>query len=99
MIIEKAPDYEFRTTVVKTQLQKIDFENIGKLIKGAKKYYLQKFIPTKTLNKEFLKEQTYSDLEFAELKKTMQKFVDYFWKELKKTGIKEENIFTEAFFK
>lgn len=84
MIIEKAPDYEFRTTIVKTQLQKIDFENIGKLIKGAKKYYLQKFIPTKTLNKEFLKEQTYSDLEFAELKKNYAKICRLFLERIKK---------------
>ncbi len=43
-------DYEFRTTVLKSQLNFEDFEKIGRLIKGAKRYYLQKFVPSKILN-------------------------------------------------
>lgn len=35
-------DYEFRTTVVKSSLDEKDLENIGKTIKGAKRYYLAK---------------------------------------------------------
>jgi len=54
-------DFEFRTTVVKSQLLHEDFEKIGELINGSEKYYLQKFVPTKVLNEEFLKETTYSD--------------------------------------
>lgn len=58
-------DYEFRTTVVKSQLNSDDFENIAKLISGSKKYYLQRFLPTKTLDNLFKQEKTYSDEEFA----------------------------------
>lgn len=36
-------DYEFRTTLVEEFHTKEDIEKISKLIKGAKKYYLQKF--------------------------------------------------------
>ena len=36
-------DYEFRTTLVEEFHTKEDIEKIAKLIKGAKKYYLQKF--------------------------------------------------------
>ncbi len=43
LLIERAPDYEFRTTVVKGFHEKGDFEEIGKMIAGAKKYFLQKF--------------------------------------------------------
>ena len=37
-------DYEFRTTVVRELHDDKSFEEIGKLIRGAKRYYLQKFI-------------------------------------------------------
>jgi pyruvate formate lyase activating enzyme len=48
-------DYEFRTTVIKEYHNEKDFESIGEMIKGAKKYYLQQYIcrdtvPDKTLN-------------------------------------------------
>ena len=36
-------DYEFRTTVVQELHDETSFEEIGKLIRGAKRYYLQKF--------------------------------------------------------
>lgn len=36
-------DYEFRTTVVKELHEDKDFEMIGKMIRGAKRYYLQQF--------------------------------------------------------
>ena len=67
LIMNSKIDYEFRTTVVKSQLTFEDFENIGDLIKGAKKYYLQKFVPTKTLNPAFLSEQTYNDEDFKRI--------------------------------
>ncbi len=37
-------DYEFRTTVVEELHSPEDFENIGKWLKGAPKYYLQQFV-------------------------------------------------------
>ena len=43
LLMEKAADYEFRTTVVKGFHEKEDFEEIGRMIKGAKRYFLQKF--------------------------------------------------------
>lgn len=67
LIMNSGIDYEFRTTIVKSQLAFEDFENIGDLIKGAKKYYLQKFVPTKTLNPAFLSEQTYNDEDFKRI--------------------------------
>ena len=42
-LLSGAVDYEFRTTVVQELHDESSFEEIGKLIRGAKRYYLQKF--------------------------------------------------------
>ena len=44
IIMEKAPDYEFRTTLVKEFHERMNFDNFYELIKGAKKLFLQKFV-------------------------------------------------------
>ena len=68
-------DYEFKTTVVKKFLDEKDFIKIGQLLKGTKLYFLQKFVPTKTVNKDFLEEKTYSDEEFENIKNIMKEYV------------------------
>lgn len=75
LIINSDLDYEFRTTVVKSQLNYEDFEEIGKLINCAKKYYLQKFIPSKILDNNLLTEKTYSDEEFEKIKQILSKYI------------------------
>ena len=67
LIMNSGVDYEFRTTVVKSMLSKNDFEKIGDLICGAKRYYLQKFIPSKILDNNLIKESSYTDYEFLEI--------------------------------
>ena len=76
-IMQSGVDYEFRTTVVKSQLSYSDFEEIGQLIKGAKRYYLQKFVPSKTLDEKMMSETTYSSEEFEKIKEILAKYVDY----------------------
>ena len=73
LIVNSNIDYEFRTTVIKTQLNYEDFKEIGKLINSAKKYYLQKFIPSKILDKNLMNEKTYSDEEFEKIKQLLLK--------------------------
>jgi len=68
--------YEFRTTVVKSLLSPEDFHRIGEDIRGAKTYYLQKFIPSKVLLPDFMDEESYSDEEFEDLQKIMKEYVD-----------------------
>ena len=75
LIINSGLDYEFRTTVVKSLLNKKDIEKIGKLIQGAKLYILQKFIATKLLNPKLLKGTGYSDQEFEKLKDIAKHYV------------------------
>ena len=57
-------DYEFRTTVVDKLLQIQDFYEIGKLIEGAKKYYLQKYNYSKILDESFKEAKTFDEKTF-----------------------------------
>jgi len=66
---------EFRTTVVKSQLDENDLITIGKLVKNAELYVLQKFVPSKTMDPKFMNKKTYSDEEFDKLKKKIEKNV------------------------
>lgn len=77
LIINSGIEYEFRTTVVKSLLKPEDIEQIGKEIRGARRYYLQKFSSGKILNPQFGNKVTYSNDEFRELKKMMLNYVSY----------------------
>ena len=68
-------NYEFRTTVVKSQLLPEDFEQIVQMIKGEKKYYLQKFVPSKLVDEKFKNAETYSDEEFKKITENIKKYV------------------------
>ncbi len=68
-------DYEFRTTVVPTVLEKEDILKIAKWIKGAEKYYLQSFKAEKTINPEFEKVKPYSGEKMKEFQKAVSSFV------------------------
>jgi pyruvate formate lyase activating enzyme len=74
-IKQSGVDYEFRTTVVKSQITWDDFDKIGQLIQGAPRYALQKFRPGQTLKSQFSHEETYTDEEFEQLKHRMERYV------------------------
>ena len=75
LIKENKVGYEFRTTVLKSQLSHSDFEKIGALINGAERYYLQKFVPSKIYDKNLQNETTYSNSEFDEICSYLKKYV------------------------
>ncbi len=77
LIMNSGIEYEFRTTVVKSLVSESDLVEIGREIQGAKRYYLQKFIPTKILNPQFRKKVTYSDEEFLQFQKLLASHVNY----------------------
>lgn len=52
-------DYEFRTTVLPGLVDEDDIPKIGEWIKGAKRYYIQQFVPIKTLNESFMEKEPY----------------------------------------
>ncbi|OQB06359.1 MAG: molybdenum cofactor biosynthesis protein A [bacterium ADurb.Bin212] len=49
LIMSSGIDYEFRTTVAKPYHKPGDFVEIGKIIKGAQKFYIQNFVQSKHL--------------------------------------------------
>lgn len=76
LIISSGIDHEFRTTVM-PGLTKDDFIEISKTIKGAKRYYLQQFIPTKTLNKDFESRLPYPESTLNEFKTAVEERVKF----------------------
>ena len=49
LIMELAPDYEFRTTVISQFHTEQDFAEIGEMIRGARRYFLQSFTDRDTV--------------------------------------------------
>ena len=72
IIIKSNIDYEFRTTVTKSLLSYDDFLNIGNMLSGAKKYYLQKYVSC--IKNDYV-DETYSDIEFAEIINLLKPFI------------------------
>lgn len=75
VLIESGIDYEFRTTIIKNYHNENVIKDIGKLISGAKKYYLQSFtdseyVPNHTLeacDKDVLNRYTEILREYVDL--------------------------------
>lgn len=75
LIMNSGIKYEFRTTVIKSQLSFDDFEKIGQMINGAEKYFLQKFEASKILDEKLKDEKSYSNEEFSIICQNLQKYV------------------------
>jgi len=73
---ENRVDYEFRTTVVPTVLDKKDILKIVKWISGAKRYYLQNFRPEKTIDPKFEKIKPYPDKYLLNIQKSISPFFE-----------------------
>lgn len=65
LIIEKAPDYEFRTTVVSELHSPQDIVNIAQWIKDAKHYYLQSYADSGDILKDGF--SAYSESKMLEI--------------------------------
>jgi anaerobic ribonucleoside-triphosphate reductase activating protein len=70
--------HEFRTTIVKSQLEVTDFVEIGELVKGAKQFALQHFkaIDEMVDTDGFRNEVSFSDEEFDQAQTIMSKYVE-----------------------
>ncbi len=77
LLLSSPIDYEFRTTLIKSLVSESDVLEIGEEIRGAKKYYLQKFVSTKILNPQFKNKITYSEEELTSFQKGLQNYVKY----------------------
>ena len=68
LIRESNISYEFRSTIMPQFHNEEDIKKMGELIKGADKWYLQKFQPLKNLvNKNFSQQKPYTDKEMEQL--------------------------------
>ncbi len=78
LVIDSGLDHEFRTTVVKGLLEVADFDAVGKLVKGARRFALQHFraIPEMVKTEEFASAETFSDEEFAAARQIMERYVE-----------------------
>ncbi len=63
ILINGTIDYEFRTTVVREYHDEASFKSISKLIKGAKRYFLQSFTQRDTVPDKSLTSPTKEELE------------------------------------
>jgi pyruvate formate lyase activating enzyme len=73
IILKAKIEHEFRTTLVESLFTENDILKIARLISGAGSYTLQKFVPTKTLDKNYLKAKTFSDDELEKIRKRLEK--------------------------
>ena len=78
LIMESGIDYEFRTTCVKPIVTPRTIENILELIKGARRYALQRFRNSGVLHPEFFQDGNceYSRDEMLQLKALAEQTVD-----------------------
>lgn len=76
LIMDSGVDYEFRTTVVRELLTPEDILEIGRLIKGAKRYALQKFVATDTLlDTSFKEKHTYTEEELERITEKLREYI------------------------
>jgi pyruvate formate lyase activating enzyme len=75
MIMKSGVPYEFRTTIPKSLLQEDDLLEMGRILRNASCYILQQFVPTKTLDKQFLKHKAYSQEEMENFREKLKKDV------------------------
>lgn len=74
LIMSSGIDYEFRTTVAKPYHSPGDFIEIGKMIKGAKRYYIQNYVKSKQINCR-LEFEPFSEHELSKALNNIKKFV------------------------
>jgi pyruvate formate lyase activating enzyme len=76
IIMDSGLDYEFRTTYVKPLHSLESAEGIGKMIKGAKNYYIQNFRPGKTIDPTLTKKNSFTTKELEQIRKTIEEYVE-----------------------
>ncbi len=75
LIINTAPDYEFRTTAAPSILGMDDFRAMAGIVRGARRYALQEFVPSKHVSINFDPQGSYSSEDLEKIRKTLQQTV------------------------
>lgn len=68
-------DYEFRTTLVRPLLTPDDIERTAQRLAGARRYALQRFVPSASLDPDFPREDTFTDEEHAAVLTRVRRWV------------------------
>ncbi len=71
-------DYEFRSTLVKGLLSYVEVAKIADLLGKAKRYFLQKFVASKTLDSSYMVATSFSDENLQSLKEIFDHSVGEF---------------------
>lgn len=69
--------YEFRTTVVRSLLSREDLVAAARLVRHARRYVLQRFVPAATLDRALLDHPSYSEEELIALGNEVRKEVGH----------------------
>ncbi|MDI6726059.1 MAG: anaerobic ribonucleoside-triphosphate reductase activating protein [Smithellaceae bacterium] len=75
IIMGSGIDYEFRTTVVPSLVNPGELADLAKMIKGARRYVLQRFKPSKLLDETFHNETAITADQWAALEKEAARHV------------------------
>ena len=70
-------NYEFRTTVVPGLVDQEDVISIARGVGGIKKYVLQQFVPTVTLDKQYEKIEPYSKAQLEGMKEKVAHYAEF----------------------
>ncbi len=77
LIIDSGKDHEFRTTIVKSLLDKQDLLEIGQTLQDAQRYFLQQFRPGKLIDNNLKTAQSYSKSELNKLAQQLTTYVGH----------------------
>jgi pyruvate formate lyase activating enzyme len=83
IIMHSRRDYMFRITAVPGMIDKEDMQKIGRMLKGAKTFQIQQFVPVNTLDPDFERRKPFKREEIQELAEQ----VDGFFSEVRVEGI------------
>ncbi len=76
LLLHSGIEYDLRTTVVRGLLNEDDLHTIGQLVQGASKYIFQQFLPSKTVNPEFLRREAPAEVELEKFQRIMAQYVE-----------------------
>lgn len=68
--------YEFRSTILPRYHSSQDIEDMGEMIKGSDKWFLQNFRPMKTLDRKLQNENSFSEKEMEDLGKVADPYAE-----------------------
>ncbi len=77
LVMGSGVPYEFRTTLVEGLLEPEDVREIGKMIRGAQRYVLQRFVPSKPLDPSYAGAKTFAESSVASLLEDLRGVVGY----------------------